>query len=319
MINGVCMQPQTQVLYMWLGDGGNVQKSLKRCFATTWWKIGFNVLRRIYKPTDRWQRRRGGGVYIQYTLYTLSPLSHLTSFIESRLLNWIIIIKCTFSSSVCKHSCSFAPSSRHWRPTTANGPCRSWTFCFWPAQLDTLWAWRPAASWRKSTKLGTFCSTPCVSPCSKMSVASTSEKRVCPRMKRNVSSPTKTVGAPVVLLQTPAQRSGWLWPRPSLLWSVADCCAPSTKRGCSGLIFLMWDTGLTGWVYFWLVQITYPWIKETISVLAVLKMTTENLIQRCIRFTRSVKRRNLEFWTCNPVMDVKASVICDPKLLRSST
>lgn len=142
-------------------------------------------------------------------------------------------------------------SSRRWRPTSANGHCQSWTYCFLPAQLDTLWAWRPAALSRRSTRLGTFCSTPCVSPCSKMSVASTSEKRAHPRMKRTVSSRPKTVGTPLFLSQTPAQRSGWLWPHPFLLWSVADCCAPSTKRGCSGRIFLMWDTGSTGWVCFW--------------------------------------------------------------------
>lgn len=255
--------------YMWLhyvlGDGGNVQR------PRVWngvsqphdGEIGFNVLcecDKVYTQAHR-QVAEDEGTRGHNAIYTVH--THLPSFIESCLLNRNIIIKCTFSSSVCKHSYLFVPSSRHWRPTAANGPCRSWTFCFWPAQLDTLWAWRPAASSRRSTKLGTFCSTPCVSPCSKMSVASTSGNGVCPRMKRNTSSPPKTVGAPAVLLQKPAQRSGWLWPRPSLLWPAADCCAPSTKRGCSGLIFLMWDTGLTGGVYFWLVQMIYPWIKET--------------------------------------------------------
>lgn len=178
---------------------------------------------------------------------SIQQLSHLQSFTESFLKYWNL--NCPF---VCKHSCLLVSSSRQWRPTTANGRCQSWTFCYLQAQLDTLWAWRPAASSRRSTKLGTFCSTHCVSPCSKMSVANTSESRVCPRMKRNASSRPKTVGSLLVVSPTPTQRSGWLWPHPSLLWCVADCCAPSTRPGCNGLIFLMWDTGLTGWVCFWL-------------------------------------------------------------------
>lgn len=156
----------------------------------------------------------------------------------------------------CPHPTVSAPHPPHSllpgaAAAAASGGCLSWTFCCWPAPSLTPSAWPPAASWRRSTRPGTSCSARCASPSSRTSAASTLERGGClettVEKKRTASSPPRTAaGSPLTSKWRLTLRSGWRWPRPSSLWSAADCCAHSTRPGCSGLTCLTLVTGSTG-------------------------------------------------------------------------
>lgn len=127
-------------------------------------------------------------------------LSNHTSSLWTFFFFFTLCSKCSYTF-VLFHSL-------HWGAVAVSGRCQSWMFCCWPARSDTLSAWRPVASWRKSTKSGTFCSTPCASPSSRMSAASTSENGVSLEMTKNISSLPKTVTPLLTPKQRFAQRSG---------------------------------------------------------------------------------------------------------------
>lgn len=133
----------------------------------------------------------------------------------------------------------------------ASGGCLSWMFYCWPAPSLTPSALPPAASWRRSTRPGTSCSTRCASPSSRTSAASTSERggslETTVEKKKTASSPPRTAAGPLLTSKGKVTlRSGWRWPHPSSLWSAVDCCAHSTRLGCSGLTCPTLVTGLTG-------------------------------------------------------------------------
>lgn len=84
MINGVCMQPQTKKVlficdYIMFWETVEMFRGPESEMVFHNHTMGklvsmscVNVIKYIHKPTDRWQRTRGRGAIMQYTLYTLT-------------------------------------------------------------------------------------------------------------------------------------------------------------------------------------------------------------------------------------------------------